>query len=261
MPLDILAVDDEPHALANLRHLLLREPDVRDCVVCDGGAAAVARIGAHRPDLVFLDVQMPEVDGFEVVRRVGLERMPPVVFVTAHDAWAVRAFEVNAVDYLLKPVADDRFAVALRRARGRMAASAAAALSQRLAALLGHVAAPAAEVEPAAGGPALVLRDGGQTVVVRPEEIDWVSAEDYCVQIHAGGRAHLVRGSLAALAERLDERRFIRVHRSALVNVDRVRDIRTMPSGRIVVGLRGGQSVPVARARVAALQALIGAGR
>ena len=267
----VLVVDDEPHALHNLRYLVRREADVAECALCDGGAAAVAQIASQRPDLVFLDVQMPEVDGFEVVRRVGVENMPPVVFVTAHDAWAVRAFDVNAVDYLLKPVADERFAAAMRRARGRIDAREAAALSQRLAALLGNAppsnasgSAPSAVTTRGDGpqpGRQLVLRDGGRSLVLDLDEIDWIAAEDYCVQIYAGERSHLIRLTLAAIGAKLDDPRFVRVHRSALVNLDRVREIRTLPSGRIVLGLRDGRTVPVSRGRVAALQALLGTRR
>jgi two-component system LytT family response regulator len=139
--LDVLVVDDERRALQNLQHLVLREPDVRHGDVCQGGAEAVDRIAdtERRPDIVFLDVQMPDVDGFDVVRRVGSARMPPVVFVTAYDAWAVRAFDVNAVDYLLKPVADERFALAMRRVRSRMATTEIASMSERLVSLLSQV--------------------------------------------------------------------------------------------------------------------------
>jgi two-component system LytT family response regulator len=251
--LDVLVVDDERRALQNLEHLIRREPDVRGLSLCDRGDEAVARILRDRPDLLFLDVQMPEVDGFEVVRRVGVERMPPVVFVTAHDAWAVRAFEINAVDYLLKPVADERFALSMARARGRRAAGEAAALSQRLAALLG----PTAPAAIGRTGARVVVRDGARTIVVDPEDIDWISAEDYCIHIFAGARSHVVRCALAAFADNLDASRFVRVHRSAIVNVERIREIKTLPTGRIVLALRGGQTVPVSRARVAALQALV----
>jgi two-component system LytT family response regulator len=259
--LDVLVVDDERRALQNLQHLVLREPDVGHCTLCNGGAEAVERIagGDRRPDIVFLDVQMPEVDGFEVVRRVGSAHMPPVVFVTAHDVWAVRAFEVNAVDYLLKPVADERFTVAMRRARTRMATAEVATLTQRLGSLLSHIDERRPQSKPSLPDRAsrIAVRDGSRSLYLDAAEIDWISAEDYCIHIFAGRRSHLVRCTLAAFADRLDPNRFARVHRSAVVNVDRIREIKTLPAGKIVVCLVNGDTVPVSRARVHSLQALL----
>jgi two-component system LytT family response regulator len=259
--LDVLVVDDERHALTNLRYLVMREPDVRRCEICDSGGEAVERLtnADARPDVVFLDVQMPEIDGFEVVRRVGSDIMPPVVFVTAHHAWAVRAFEVNAVDYLLKPVADERFALAMRRARSRMATSEVASLSQRLAALLSHVDERASQAHLSGRGRAerIAVRDGSRSLFLDPHEIDWISAEDYCIHIFAKGGSYLVRSTLAAFADKLDPTCFARVHRSAVVNVDRIREIKTLHSGKIVVLLMTGDTVAVSRARVHSLQALL----
>lgn len=258
--LEVLVVDDERRALLNLQHLVLRERDVRRCEICAGGAEAVERItGAERrPDIVFLDVQMPEVNGFDVVRRVGSERMPPVVFVTAHDAWAVRAFDVNAVDYLLKPVADERFALAMRRARSRMATEEVASLSQRLVSLLSHVDAHGSDAQVSVGrSERIAVRDGSRSIFLEPGEIDWISAEDYCIHIFAGERSYLVRCTLGAFAERLDPACFARVHRSAVVNVDRIREIKTLASGKIILSLMNGHTVPVSRARIHSLQALL----
>jgi two-component system LytT family response regulator len=259
--LDVLVVDDERRALTNLQYLVMREPDVRRCETCDGGAEAVQRITSAngRPDIVFLDVQMPEVDGFDVVRRVGSALMPPVVFVTAHHAWAVRAFDVNAVDYLLKPVADERFALAMRRARSRMATTEVASMSQRLAALLSHVdeRRPEAKLCSADRAPRIEVRDGSRSLFLDPQEIDWISAEDYCIHIFAQERSHVVRCTLAAFADKLDPTCFARVHRSAVVNVNRICEIKTLQSGKIAVCLKNGHTVPVSRARVHSLQALL----
>jgi two-component system LytT family response regulator len=259
--LHVLVVDDERRALTNLQYLVMREPDVRRCEMCDGGAEAVERMTSAngRPDIVFLDVQMPEVDGFDVVRRVGSALMPPVIFVTAHDAWAVRAFEVNAVDYLLKPVADERFALAMRRARSRMATTEVVSLSQRLTSLLSHVdeRRPEAALHGADRAQRIAVRDGSRSLFLDPREIDWISAEDYCIHIFTKERAHLVRCTLAAFADKLDPARFARVHRSAVVNVDRIREIKTLHSGKIAVCLMNGHTVPVSRARVHSLQALL----
>jgi two-component system LytT family response regulator len=262
-PLSVLVVDDEVRARRNLQHLALAEPDVADCVLCDNGAEAVGLIRERRPDLVFLDVQMPEVTGFEVVRRVGIREMPALVFVTAFDAWAVRAFEVNAVDYLLKPVSDERFAAAMARARGRHVATEALAMAQRLTSLLGQAASSA----PASAGYSsatlgvdahrrLAIRDGASSILLDPAEIEWISADDYCIDIHAGQRSHVVRMTLTAFAERLDPGRFVRG--SAVVNVDRVKSVGAGVSGRVVLTLESGQTVPVSRSRVPALRALLG---
>jgi len=245
-------------------HLLRREPDIGECRVCDGGEEAPAEVAAFAPHLVFLDVQMPEVDGFEVVRRVGPERMPPLVFVTAHDEFALRAFDVNAVDYLLKPVSDERFAVAMRRARARMAGEVAAALSHQLSGLLRHVGdrrGAQAEAPRAVHSSRIVIREGTRTVVIEVDDIEYVEAEDYCIAILAGGRSHLVRETLASFAAQLDPRRFVRVHRSAVVNIDHAVMVRALPSGRIELELKSGKTLPVSRSRARALQDALGASR
>jgi len=263
--LRVLLIDDEARARANLLHLLRAEPDIGECRVCDGGEEAVETMTAFAPELVFLDVQMPEVGGFEVVRRVGPERMPPVIFVTAYDSFALRAFEVNAVDYLLKPVSSERFAAAMRRARARMAGAKAAVLSRQLAALLGQVDAPSPEdaaafPAEARGAPArrIVVREGARTLMLDAAAIVWISAEDYCINIYADEGSHLVRETLASFAAQLDPSRFVRVHRSAVINVDRVTEVRSLPSGRVVAVLKGGHTVPVSRSRVRALQDALG---
>ncbi len=248
--LRVLIVDDEPRARANLLHLLQSEPDIGERRTCDGGEEAAEIIAGFAPDLVFLDVQMPEVGGFEVVRRVGPERMPPLIFVTAYDSFALRAFEVNAVDYLLKPVSSERFSAAMRRARGRMASTKAAALSRQLAALLGQVAPPVEETR----ARRIIVREGGRALMLDAAAIAWISAEDYCINIFADEGSYLVRETLASFAAQLDPSRFVRVHRSAVINVDRVVEVRTLPSGRVEVALKGGHTVPVSRSRVRALR-------
>ena len=182
---------------------------------CSGGTA-VAEVGRTRPDILFLDVQMPEVDGFEVLDRLDPQRMPVVVFVTAYDRHAVRAFEVHAVDYLLKPVDADRFREALRHARARVAARTGAAGDAGVAALM---------QERARYPSRLLVPARGRTLVVEVATIDWIEATDYYASIHTGAQTHLLRQTMAEMERILDPSRFFRVHRSAIVNLERVREI------------------------------------
>jgi two-component system LytT family response regulator len=200
------------------------------------------------PDLVFLDVQMPEMDGFAVIRARGVERMPAVVFVTAHDEFAVRAFETQALDYLVKPLNAGRFAATMARVRAQHRLGAvrvlAAQLHAQLHALLGRV--------DGANAGRLVVPTTTGTVVIDVEAIDWIEAEDYYVRVHARGEQHLLRDSLTALEGRLDARRFVRVHRQAIVRLDRVRAVETSDRGETVAVLRDGTRIPVSRRRSAA---------
>ena len=221
-------MDDEPLALAGLRGLLARDPDVEVVALCDGGEEAVDVIQAVSPDLVLLDIQMPEMDGFEVVRAVGAERMPAVIFVTAFDRFAVRAFEVSAVDYLLKPFDDERFALALERGKRAVRQPGGPDVAAQLAGLLRLVQ---AKVPPtyAPSAPTdtrrLVIRLPGRTLFVPYRDIVWIEGADYCARVHVGRKSHLLRESLRSLADRLDPRQFVRIHRSAIVNVARVREL------------------------------------
>jgi two-component system LytT family response regulator len=197
---------------------------------------------------------MPELDGFGVVREIGAAAMPVVVFVTAFDQYALRAFEARALDYLLKPFSDERFHEALARAKEQVRQRRLGALSTQLAALLGVAGtappaagqAPAAPPEPVAR---LEVRLGGRRMFVAVADIDWIEASDYYVRLHAGGRAHLLRETLQELTARLDARRFVRVHRSAMVAVDRVAELRTDGAGRHELLLRDGTRLPVSRSR------------
>ena len=251
-PVRALVVDDEPLARAGMRGLLADDADVALVGECANGREAVAAIRAHAPDLVLLDVPMPELDGFGVVREVGVARMPVVVFVTAFDQYALRAFDARALDYLLKPFSDQRFHEALGRAKAQVRQRRLGALSGQLAALLGVSAqAPAPAPEPAVPEPAarFEVRVGDRRLFVAVADVDWIEASDYYVRLHAGGRSHLLRESLQELEARLDARRFVRAHRSALVAVDRVVEIRTDAAGRPLLVLRDGTRVPVSRSR------------
>jgi two-component system LytT family response regulator len=241
--------DDEPLARRGIRQLLAPHRDVTVVAEARNGIETVRALRSLHPDLLFLDVQMPELDGFGVLREYGAERMPAVIFVTAYDDFAVRAFEANALDYLVKPVGEARFAQALERTRERRRSVDAVALSQRLSALLAmheraHV------VSGATAGRLLVPTSSGE-LVLDTDEIDWIEADDYYAAIHARGRRHLIRESLASLEQRLDGSRFVRAHRSAIVNIDRVRELRSAneSAGETVLVLRDGTRVPISRRR------------
>lgn len=246
-PLRVAIADDEPTARATLRLLLSRHPEIEVVAECADGAATVAAVRESRPQLLFLDVQMPEMDGFAVLAGLSPEETPAVVFVTAYDEHALRAFEVRALDYLLKPFSDDRFARALERARREIAHHGLAELARRIRGLIEDAPAAAAQADGRRGVERLLISGTGRTLVVRVEEIDWIEAADYCVRLHAGKRTHLLRRTLAELEAELDPTRFVRIHRSAIVNVERVRQIRPHFKGDAVVDLDDGTELRVSR--------------
>ncbi|TKR30718.1 response regulator transcription factor [Luteimonas gilva] len=241
-------VDDEPLARRGIRQLLEPHGDVEIAGEARNGREAVRLLEALRPDLVFLDVQMPELDGFAVLRRWRPERLPAVVFVTAHDAFAVRAFEAHALDYLVKPVHEARFELALTRVRERMRSAEALALSQRLSALLADgfdLESLATDMRPTSRPLAIGATGGG--LIFDPSEIEWIEAEDYYAAVHARGKRHLVRESLASMQDRLDPACFVRVHRRAIVNLAQVRGLQPGEDGGVL--LRDGTIVPLSRRR------------
>jgi two-component system LytT family response regulator len=217
--------DDEPLARRGIRQLLAAHPDVVVVAEARDGVEVLEALRAHPIDLVFLDVQMPRLDGLAAMRSLGSDWLPLVVLVTAYDGFAVEAFALPALDYLVKPVNEERFAATLARVRERL----------RLAAL---------ETK---GARRLVVPTGRGELVLDVDEIDWIEADDYYAAVHARGARHLVRESLASLEARLDGTRFLRVHRSAIVRLDGVRELRT--GEEPVVVLRDGTRVPVSRRR------------
>ncbi|HWL86828.1 MAG TPA: response regulator [Polyangiaceae bacterium] len=260
--LRVLIVDDEPPARAGLRHLLAKHGDVEICGECRDGAEAIEAIRRDAPGLVLLDVQMPEFDGFEVVRQVGPELMPPVLFLTAFDQFALKAFEVRAVDYVLKPCSQERFDDALARARQRIRQSELAALGQRLAHLLHDL-----EAVPRPGGALptesghcerLAIRLGNRSSIIEVRDIDWIEADDYCCTVHIGTDSHVMRESLRALEGRLNPLEFVRIHRSAIVNVRRIREVHGTTGGEALVVLHSGVQIPVSRRKRAELERRLG---
>jgi len=245
-------VEDEPPARVGLRTLLSADPEVEIVAECGTVDEALAALQKTRPDVVFLDVQLARRTGFDLLAALGASRPPAVVFVTAFDRHAVRAFDVEAVDYLLKPFDDQRFAQALARAKGRVRQVRAKSLAEQLAATLA----------PASHAPTpprtLLLKDGARSMFLREDEIDWIEAQDYYVEIHAAGAAHLHREPLRDLEARLDPKRFVRIHRSAIVQIDRIRQLQSLPSGDAAVILRDGTELRVSRSRRDAIRALLG---
>ncbi|MEQ1834595.1 MAG: LytTR family DNA-binding domain-containing protein [Candidatus Eisenbacteria bacterium] len=243
-----LLVDDEPPGRQGLRTRLEATPGFELVGEACDGAEAVERILELRPDLVFLDIQMPGMDGFEVLARVADTHLPQVVFVTAFDRFALRAFEVHALDYLLKPWSLERFEEAVRRARSALAADDPRP-RERVAGLLD---APRPDQPP---GPLtrFVVRDRGRFVLLPASDVDWIQAAENYVELHTAHATHLVRHTMKELASRLDPRHYARIHRSLIVRLDAVRDIQPGDSGDYVVTLLSGERLPMSRTHRKAL--------
>ena len=232
-----LVVDDEPLARRNLTVLLRRDPDIRTVDECGSGEEAIAYIRGERPDLVFLDVQMPEYDGFDVLEMLGEDQPPAIVFVTAHDDYALRAFEAGALDYLLKPFTDARFRRALERAKQRL------------------------EYQPTRrAGPTrrLVVKNAGQVMFLDVADVDWIESANYYACLHVGSDTHLLRRSLAVLEQELQSAPFCRIHRSTIVNVDRVSTLEATKDGGYEVVLKSGARLRMSRRFRKALQQRLG---
>jgi two-component system LytT family response regulator len=250
-PLTVVVVDDEPLARRRLARLLKKDASVEVVALCAGGRKAVEEIREHKPDLVFLDIQMPDLDGFGVVEAIGPELMPAVVFVTAYDAYALRAFDVHAVDYLLKPYDEERFEVALARARARAQGRAAAPGGEedRLRALLREMLARIADDDPARSRypERLAVRTNESTRILQMSDVDWFETYGNYVRVHVGRATYLMRGTATRLMDELDPRRFARIHRRYLVNLDRITEIQPWFGGDAVVVLRDGTKLRLSR--------------
>jgi two-component system LytT family response regulator len=236
-----LIVDDEPLARERLAGLLSNEPDIELVAQCRDGEEAVTAIVDHEPDLVFLDVQMPQMNGFEVIEAVGGERMPLVIFVTAYDQHALRAFQVRALDYLLKPFDRERFNEALQRARHQIERDESGDLGRRLLALVKDLRRDQPRTD------RLVVKSGGRLFFLRADEIDWVEAAGNYVRLHVGSTSHLLRETMNAIEGRLDPEKFFRIHRSRIVNMERIQELQPWLNGEYAVLLRTGTRLTLSR--------------
>jgi len=244
MSIGVLVVDDEPIARHAIVRLLRDDPQIEILGECGDGTSAIAQIRHHSPDLVFLDIQMPALGGMEVVAAIGAERMPATVFVTAYEQYAVRAFDANAVDYLVKPFSRERFLATLRRAKTRVSATgidSTQASSMHLLHAIEELRQRQDYLE------RIPVRVNEQIVLIAVDDIIWIKANRNAVQLHVAADTYEVRETMANLAARLDPRHFARVHRSAIVNVRRVRSIQPWFNGHHVVMLDTGQKLRMSR--------------
>jgi len=237
----VMVADDEAPARQRIIDLLRRDSQVAAIIEVADGLSAVEIIQNRKPDLVFLDVQMPELNGLQVIAEVGTERMPLTVFVTAYDEHAIRAFEANALDYLLKPFSDERFEVTMARVSSRMDERSMQEFGQRILRIVS--AAPARDLPL----DRLVVKSGGSTRFVRVADIDWIEAAGVYANLHIGGKELLYRAALSELAERLDSVRFVRVHRSAIVNIESILRLEPISHGEFEVILKDGSRSRISR--------------
>jgi two-component system LytT family response regulator len=251
-PICVLVADDEAPARQRLIDLLQRDRFVAKILDAANGEAAVEVIEREHPDLVFLDIQMPELDGLGVVDAIGPERMPLTVFVTAYDQHAIRAFEANALDYLLKPFSDERLEASMARVKARLDERSVREFGQRVLRMV--------SAAPAAGKrlDRLVVKSGGTTRFVRVTEIDWIEAAGVYVNLHVGGKELLYRAALNELAAKLDPGRFIRVHRSAIVNIESILQLEPLSHGEFEAVLKNGSRARVSRTYRALLENRLG---
>jgi two-component system LytT family response regulator len=252
MKIRTLIIDDEPLARERLRKLLEDETEIEVIGECSDGREALAAIQEHTPDLIFLDVQMPELDGFSVLAALKSEKLPVVIFVTAHEKFALKAFEVHAVDYLLKPFDRERFQTALAHALNQIKREQTGALTERLSTLL-------ADLKPEATHPdRIVVKADGRITFLKTDDIDWIEAADNYVNLRVGTESHLVRETMASLESRLPSKKFMRISRSTIVNIERIKELQPMFHGEYAVILRNGTRLTLSRSYRDKLQQLLG---
>jgi two-component system LytT family response regulator len=256
-PIRTVIVDDEPLGRSRIAALLEEEDDIQIVAQCGDGAEALRVIGESQPQLLFLDIQIPEMTGFELLRSLDRVNPPIVIFVTAHDEFALQAFDVHALDYLLKPFDDERFYQALDRARTHLHDHDATALRHRLRDFLreanGDIGSPPADRE-RRRLTRIVVKDGDRILFLKVDDIDWIEAADYYAKIHVAGSTYMIRETLANLEEQLDPERFVRIHRSTIVNLDRVQEMQPWFHGAFVVILVDGTELRLSRSRREHLQ-------
>ncbi len=234
----VLIVDDEPLAREGLKLMLGSDSQV---IEARNGREAVAKIRDEKPDLVLLDVQMPRMDGFAVIEAVGADQMPTVIFVTAHDQYAIRAFEISAVDYLLKPVTEERFRIAFERARSRLRAGAPDESARQMLTVLDAIANPRRYLS------RLAVRSGERTIFLTTDDVEWIEAEQNYVRVHAGRAAHLLHVPMNTIETSLDPERFLRIHRSYIVNLQHIRQVWTLAHRQFVLELASGERLQSGR--------------
>lgn len=240
-PISVLLVDDEPLAREMIREMLKDDSDVEIVCECVNGREAIDAIQEHNPDLIFLDIQMPEIGGFEVLEALKSVSVPHVIFVTAYDQYAVRAFEVHALDYLLKPFDRERFESAWRRAKDHILATRGGAVDQRILALLEELKAGPKYLE------RLVIKSGGRVFFLDTDDIDWIEAEGNYVSVHTGKKSHLLRETISSLETKLDPKKFLRIHRSSIVKIDRIKELQPWFHGEYRVLLMDGTQLTLSR--------------
>jgi two-component system LytT family response regulator len=250
MTLTILIVDDEPLARDGLRDLLSKDAEISAIHEARDGREAVTAIRERNPDLVFLDVQMPEMDGFAVVREIGAEHMPAVVFVTAHDQYAIQAFEINALDYVRKPVIEERFVKALARAKGRIRTDEAVNSNRQIIGLLETISSRQSYQK------RLAVRSAGKTVFVDVEDVGWMQGAENYVELHVGPVTHLLHVTMNTLEKALDPESFLRIQRSIIVNVNHIKALQSGAHGEYVITLRDGERLQSGRTYVGRLRDL-----
>ena len=248
--------DDETLARKKLRLLLGSEPGVQVLAECQDGQEAIGAVRSHKPDLLLIDVKMPDVDGFEVLARLTDDEMPVVVFTTAYDQFAVRAFEAHALDYLLKPFERERLHQSIERARAELLKSHNRDLTSRILDLLANKPEPKPESKP--NDDRMVIRAGGKVVFLDLAEVDWIEAAANYVKLNVGKDSYLLREGIGRVSERLDPDRFVRIHRSVIVNVRKIKELQPCDSGEYIAVLRNGKELSCSRGYRAELQRLIG---
>jgi two-component system LytT family response regulator len=252
-PIRVLVVDDEPLAREKIRGLAAADPDLRVVGECTNGAEAIEAVQSIRPDLILLDVQMPEVGGFAVLEALKDEGLPPVIFITAYDHYAVRAFEFHALDYLLKPFDRERFCAAIERAKRQIRRENGDGLDARILALLEQI-----REQPARYSERLVVKTGGRVFFLNTDEIDWIEAEGNYVSIHTGKKAYLLRETISSLEAQLDPKDFVRIHRSAIANINRIKELQPWSHGEYHVILNDGTQLTLSRSYREKLQSALG---
>ena len=246
-----IIADDEALARQKLRILLTAESGIHIVTECKNSRETAGALQAHKPDLLLLDVQMPDADGFEVLKTVAPQEMPMVIFTTAYDHYAIKAFEAHALDYLLKPFDQERLHNAIDRARSELLKARGPEFTKHLLALLKETKSESLAER------RLVIRVGGRVVFLDTEEIEWIEAAANYVQLHAGKESYLLRGSIGRIAERLDPAQFVRIHRSTIVNAGNIRELQPCNSGEYMVILRSGKELSCSRGYRSGLQHLI----